>query len=83
MLIIHIIFALSSVFYTSYLYFKPRADLFRPAYLIIGGTLGSGTVLVVSSGSPLRGACVSGLAYLSAVSIGLVLASRKLRLQNR
>lgn len=83
MLITHIIFALLSIFYTSYLYFKPSSGLFRPAYVLIGGTLGSGTILVVSSGSPLLGACVSGLVYLSVVSIGLALASRKLRLQNR
>ena len=76
--LVHVIIALSSMVYTTYLYFRPSRRRIYGAYGLIGATLASGTYLVISTHSPLLPSCMSGLIYLGIVSFGVVLASRKL-----
>ncbi len=75
--IFHVVSALLSVGFTTYLYFSPSQQKFKIAYLLIGSTLVSGTYLVLSTHSALLGACVSGVFYLAIVTVGLVAAMRK------
>ncbi len=75
--LLHVLIALSSVAYTTYLYFRPSKSKFYAAYGLIGATLASGTYLVVSTHSPLLSSCVTGLVYLGIVSFGVFAASRK------
>lgn len=75
--LLHVLIALSSVAYTTYLYFRPTKRKFYAAYGLIGATLASGTYLVISTHSPLLSSCVTGLVYLGIVSAGVFAASQK------
>jgi uncharacterized membrane protein YfcA len=83
LLITHLVFALSSVAYTTVLWFKPASTNFKPAYILIVGTLVSGTILVWQTHSNLLSACMSGLVYLVLVSFGLFMAKYKLAVKER
>jgi hypothetical protein len=76
-LIIHIIIALSSIAFTSLLFFAPSAVKFRVNYLLIGLTLATGTYLVVSTNAPMLKACMSGLVYIGIVTLGTIAARYK------
>jgi uncharacterized membrane protein len=73
-----VIIALSSVAYTTYLFFTPTKLKFYVSYALIGLTLASGTYLVVSLHTPLLSACETGLIYLSVVLGGLLAAHHRL-----
>ena len=77
-LLVHILVALTSIVWTTYLYFDPNKAKIYTAYGLIGGTLASGTALIASTGSSILRGCVSGLIYLAVVSFGVAIASRKL-----
>jgi hypothetical protein len=80
--LLHVIIALTSVAYTTYLYFRPSKRKFYASYGLITATLASGTYLVVSTHAPLVSSCISGLAYLLLLSFGLVIASHRLTPDN-
>lgn len=69
MLIIHIIIALSSLGFASFVYFKPTIKRLVVSYGFIGGTVATGTALLVLNPSNLLHTCLSGLFYLTIVSI--------------
>ena len=77
-LLLHIIIALGSVAYTSYLYFSPTRKHFYAAYGLVGLTLASGTYLVLSTHSSLLTSCITGLVYIGIVLGGITAAQRKL-----
>lgn len=77
-LLLHITIALASIGYTTYLYIKPSQNGLRVAAGLLGTTLASGTYLVVSKPTNMVETCVMGLAYLGAVSLGMLAAQRKL-----
>lgn len=83
LLITHIAIALTSIIYTTYLYFRPAYTKFIPAYWLVGLTIASGTVLVVASGAHILYGCMLGLAYIGAISFVIVVAKRKLAWENR
>jgi len=74
----HVLIALSSVLYTSYLFLRPSKAKFYVSYGLIGLTLASGTYLVVSTHSRLLPACEAGLLYLGVVLAGLISAHYRL-----
>jgi hypothetical protein len=76
--LLHVAIALSSLAWTTRLYFRPSKNGFRAAYGLIAATLASGTYLVISTHSPLLSACTTGLIYLTAVAATIVLARSKL-----
>ena len=78
LLVTHIVIALSSLVFTTYVYFHPTRSKINLAYGLVGATLVSGAWLVVSTHSPLLSSCVSGLAYLAAAATGIALSVRKL-----
>lgn len=75
--LLHVLIALSSVAWTTYLNFAPSRRKFYAAYGLIGATLASGTYLVISTHSPLLSSCVTGLVYLGIVLSGVFVAARK------
>lgn len=75
---IHIIIALSSVAYTTYLLFSPSKLKFYVSYGLVGLTLLSGTILVIITHSPLLSACETGLLYSGIVLSGILAAHRRL-----
>lgn len=75
--LLHVLIAISSVAWTTHLYFAPTRRKFYAAYGLIAATLASGTYLVISTHSPLLSSCVTGLIYLGVVLSGVFAASRK------
>jgi hypothetical protein len=75
---VHIIIALSSVAYTTYLWFAPTKRKFYISYTLIGLTLVSGTILVLATHSPLLSSCETGLLYVGIVLSGVLAAHRRL-----
>lgn len=78
LLVTHIVIALSSIGFTSYLFISPAQNRFKYAYALIGSTLVSGVILVASAHSNLLSACTTGIAYLSVVSLGIAAAHKRL-----
>jgi multisubunit Na+/H+ antiporter MnhE subunit len=78
MLLAHIVIALASVAYTTYLFFSPSLSKMRFAEGLVLLTLASGTYVAISTHSNMLQACVSGLVYIAIVSVGLVAARQKL-----
>ena len=76
--LIHVSIALSSIAYTTFLFFRPVAQRFIAAYGLVAATLGSGVYLVISTHSNLLQSCMSGIAYLGIVSAGIYAARIKL-----
>ncbi|OGL32960.1 hypothetical protein A3F64_01665 [Candidatus Saccharibacteria bacterium RIFCSPHIGHO2_12_FULL_42_8] len=77
-LIIHILIALSSVAYVSYMFFAPSRSKFVVSYSLVGMTLVSGSFLVLLQPAHMAQACVSGLAYTAFVLVAIVAAKRRL-----
>lgn len=78
LILIHVSIALASIAFTSYLFISPVLNRFKYAYMLIGSTLVSGTILVVSAHSNLLSACTTGIAYLAIVSFGISAARYRL-----
>jgi hypothetical protein len=76
--LLHVTIALTSICYTTYLFFKPTKRNFRINYGLVGATFATGIYLVWSTHSPLLQSCIAGLAYLAVVSFGIALAQHKL-----
>jgi multisubunit Na+/H+ antiporter MnhE subunit len=77
-LITHILIAIASVVLATYLIVKPSKSLLNITYGLTAATLVSGTYLVVSTSAHLLQSCVTGLAYVGIVSVGLMTAHVKL-----
>lgn len=78
LLVPHIIIALGSIIYSTYLFFAPSKRNLRISYGLVGLTLASGTLLVVTSGARVLQACITGLLYLGVVSTGILYAHYEL-----
>jgi hypothetical protein len=78
LVLLHVIIALSSIGFSTYLFFFPSHVKLRISYGLIIATLASGTYLVWSTHAPLIQACTTGLIYLGIVSVGVASAHYKL-----
>lgn len=76
-LILHIVIALASIAYTTYLWASPSKAKFKASYVLVGLTLASGIALVVVSPAAMIQACMSGLLYTALVSAGIASAQGK------
>lgn len=79
-LVLHILIALGSVAYVSYMFFAPSKPKLAVSYSLVVMTLTSGSFLVLLQPAHMAQACVSGLAYTSFVLIAIVAAKRRLAL---
>jgi len=82
-LLLHITIALASVGLTTYAFFNPSQAKLRISYALVTLTLISGTALVIESQAHMLQACVTGLAYVGAVSVGIAGVRYKLAKQTR
>lgn len=81
MLLLHILIALTSVGFSTYVYLAPSKNKLSVSYGLVGLTVASGTYLVVASHAAMLRTCMMGLLYVGA-SIAVILAARrKLALQ--
>lgn len=77
-ILIHVCIALSSILWTTLLFLSPSRRKFLVNYALIGATFASGTYLVIATHSRLLPACIAGITYLTAVTVGTVLAHVRL-----
>ena len=74
----HIVIALSSIAYTTVLFFKPSKTRFYKAYGLVVLTLISGTYLVSIAHTNILHSCISGLIYLGVISVAMIPAHVRL-----
>lgn len=84
-LLTHIIIALSSLVVASIVFFKPSIRKIGVSYGFIIGTVASGTALLITNPSNILHTCLSGLFYLTIVTLVTIathVRMRKLAEQN-
>ena len=77
-LLSHIVIALSSVAYSAYVLFRPSAARLRVSYSLVGATVASGTVLLITKPSHLLQSCLMGLLFIGVSSAMLIFARQRL-----
>jgi hypothetical protein len=77
-LLVHIIIALTSIGYTTYVSFVPSQRKLHGVYLLTAATVITGTALGIERHMSLAHACVVGVLYLGFITINIVVARRKL-----
>ncbi len=75
-LALHIAVALASIGFSSFVLFRPTDNRIKGSYGLIGGTIVTGTLLVLTTQASILRACVTGLGYV-AVATGLTFAAQK------
>jgi hypothetical protein len=77
-LLFHVLIALLSIIYTTYLYFRPSKHKLYFNYGLIATTIASGTYLAISTHAPVAASCTIGIFYLGIVGAGSFIARYKL-----
>jgi hypothetical protein len=75
---LHIIIALSSVFYSVYAFFSPSKNKLYAIYALTALTIISGTYLVITHPGPLAAVCTTGLVYIGIMLVGIWAVHHKL-----
>lgn len=81
MLLLHVAIAITSVGFSTLLYFSPSRGKLRASYALMAATIASGTYLIVVSHVAMLGTCMMGLLYAGVVSALIAAAHRKLAAQ--
>lgn len=78
-ILIHVIIALTSIVIASLIFFSPSIKKLIVSYGFIIGTVASGTYLLVTSPSHILQSCMTGLAYLTIVTVVTIATHVRLR----
>ena len=78
-LLMHIAVALLSIAVATLAYFRPSTKIFYTSYGFIIATVASGTVLIVSASADILRSCLSGLLYVTVISIITIAAHIRAR----
>lgn len=78
MLPLHVLVALASVGYTTYLIVAPAKSKLRVSYVLVALTLASGTYLVWHNPAHMVQACATGLLYVGLITVGIILVHQRL-----
>ena len=78
LLLSHITIAILSLLFATRMAVRPSAKQVKASYVLAGLTLGTGTVLILTTGSALLQACASGIVYFSAMLVLIHIARTKL-----
>jgi thiamine transporter ThiT len=70
-ILIHVIIAISSIGFTTYVFVSPSEAKLKASYGLIAGTFITGTYLVVSKQARLLQTCMTGLVYLGAMTVAI------------
>jgi hypothetical protein len=76
--LLHVLIALSSIVYAAYLLIWPSKNKLIAASSLVGLTIVSGTVLVITTHTPLMSVCTIGLVYLGGMSMALIISYYKM-----
>lgn len=77
-ILIHVIIALTSIVIASFTFFNPTLKKLIVSYGFILGTVASGTYLLITVPSHILQSCLTGLTYLTIVSVATVAAHVRL-----
>lgn len=77
-LIAHIILALSSIFFSTYVLFNPSRARIHGSYSLIASTLTTGVYLTLTHPTHLKQACISGVVYVATMSAIMISVHVKL-----
>ncbi len=77
-LVLHVVIAILSVTYITYLYIFPSESKLKVSYGLITLTLSSGTYLVWSTHVNVLHVCTMGLLYTGIVILGIASARKKI-----
>lgn len=77
-ILIHVIVAVLGIILTTFGYFRPTERNVRLSYTFVALTIISGFYLVWSEPAQMLHTCMSGLAYLTVVSVGIFATRRKI-----
>ncbi len=77
-IIVHVIIAILSILWTTYGYIRPTRTNIRASYALVVLVFVSGFYMVWSEPAQMIRACMSGLAYLGVVLLGIMATRRKL-----
>lgn len=75
--LLHVLVALSSIAFTALLIISPSKFRLKISYGLVAATLGSGTYLAAFYPNHLAQACLSGIAYVSFITIFTTVTRRK------
>ena len=78
-ILIHVIIALLSIGIASFVFFKPSVKRLIVSYGFVVATVVSGTFLIVTMSSDILKSCLTGLFYLTAVSIVTIASHVRVR----
>jgi len=76
--LIHVMLALISIIQTTFLLFMPSKTKLYSTYALFGGTLLSGTYLILTRPVHMLTMCVEGVAYIAFVVWSIAFAYKKL-----
>jgi energy-converting hydrogenase Eha subunit C len=68
-ILIHVLIALSSIGIATFTFFKPTTKRLGLSYGFIVATVASGTYLIVAASGDILKSCLTGLFYLTVVSL--------------
>lgn len=78
-ILLHVIIALTSLAIAGFAFFKPTTKKLVTSYGFIGATVATGSYLIMTTPSHLLQSCMTGLVYLTVVTIATVYAHLRLR----
>ena len=79
--LLHVLIAISSIVLASFVFFKPTMKRLLASYGFIVATVASGTYLLLAMQADILRTCLSGLFYLTVVSV--VTIATHVRVQRR
>lgn len=77
-LVIHIIIALSSIVFTTFLLLRPTRAKLYGSYFLVGATLASGIYLTILNPASMLRTCTTGLVYVVLVTAGIAIAHKRM-----
>ncbi len=77
--LIHVIIAITSIALSSITFFKPALKRLYASYGLIVATVASGTLLLIATPSNILHTCLSGLFYLTVISIVTIATHVRIR----
>ena len=77
-LIAHILLALSSILFSTYVLFNPSRGKIYSSYSLIASTLTSGVYLTLIHPAHIKQACISGVVYIATMSAIMITVHSRL-----
>lgn len=77
-LVTHILIAISSVAFTTFLLLRPTQTKLNISYILVSATLATGIYLTIVNPASMLRTCTTGLVYVVIVTAGIAIARKKL-----